>query len=289
MQTCTLIAEVGCNHMGDMDIARKMIETLHSFCGVKYVKFQKRHNRTLLSPEQYNAPHPVPENAYGPTYGAHREYLEFDLDQHRQLKQWCEERGMVYSTSVWDLPSLEEIATLKPEYIKIPSAVNTNLALIEKACTSFAGQIHVSLGMTTKAEEKELMDVFRITKRMKDVVLYACTSGYPVQPSETYLLEIPKLIKAYGAEVAAIGYSGHHNGISLDDAAFTLGATLIERHFTMDRTWKGTDHAASLEPDGIRRLARNLEYIALALDERKSEISPVEEPQRKKLKWRGTH
>jgi sialic acid synthase len=285
MRNCTVIAEIGCNHMGNIEIARKMIETLHSFCGITHVKFQKRHNRTLLTEEQYTQPHPVPENSYGSTYGEHREYLEFSTEQHRQLKEWCDERQMVYSTSVWDIPSLQEIAKLEPLYIKIPSAVNTNLELIDVACSEFGGQIHVSLGMTTRVEEDALISAFNRRGRLKDVVLYACTSGYPIQPSEAYLLEIIRLRSAYGSSVADVGYSGHHNGISLDNAAFTLGANFIERHFTMDRTWKGTDHAASLEPDGIRRLARNLEFIALALTERPSEISPVEEPQRKKLKW----
>ena len=132
-----------------------------------------------------------------------------------------------------------------------------------------------------------MMELFRRHGRAGDVVLYACTSGYPIQASEACLLEIPRLIEAYGDEVHAIGYSGHHNGISLDTVAFTLGATYIERHFTLDRTWKGTDHAASLEPDGLRRLQRNLVQAAEALETRPQEILPIEEPQRAKLKWQA--
>ena len=287
MQAPTLIAEIGCNHMGDLEIAKRFIEVAGSFCEVRNVKFQKRSNRDLLPPDQFEAPHPVPSNSFGETYGEHREYLEFSLEEHRKLKDHCDERGMVYATSVWDIPSLREIVTLEPEYLKIPSATNTNLALVEEMCTTFGGKIHVSLGMTTRAEEAQLMDVVRAHGRAGDVVLYACTSGYPIQASEAFLLEIPRLVEAYGDEVHAIGYSGHHNGISLDTVAFTLGATYIERHFTLDRTWKGTDHAASLEPDGLRRLQRNLTQAAEALDARPQEILPIEEPQRAKLKWQA--
>jgi len=287
MQAPTLIAEIGCNHMGDLEIAKRFIEVAGSFCEVQNVKFQKRSNRDLLPPDQFDAPHPVPSNSFGDTYGAHREYLEFSLEEHRKLKDHCDERGMTYATSVWDVPSLREIATLEPAYLKVPSATNTNVELLSELCTGFGGKIHVSLGMTTRAEEEQMMELFRAHGRAGDVVLYACTSGYPIQASEACLLEIPRLIDAYGDEVEAIGYSGHHNGISLDTVAFTLGATYIERHFTLDRTWKGTDHAASLEPDGLRRLQRNLVQAAEALQSRSQEILPIEEPQRAKLKWKA--
>jgi N-acetylneuraminate synthase len=280
-----LIAEVGCNHLGDLDVAKRFIEVATSFCNVTTVKFQKRDVATLLTEEQRNAPHPAPHNSYGPTYGEHREFLELDLDQHRELKEACEARGATYTCSVWDAPSFEEIASLEPELIKIPSASNTNPDLLEAACRHFPGPIHISLGMTTRAEEATIVEVFRRHGRLGDLVLYACTSGYPVQPAEAYLLEILRLREAYGAEVGGIGYSGHHNGISLDLVAFTLGADYLERHFTLDRTWKGTDHAASLEPDGLRRLRRDLDYAAQALQARPTEIVEVERPQRAKLKW----
>jgi N-acetylneuraminate synthase len=287
MQAPTLIAEIGCNHMGDLEIAKRFIDVAQSFCEIENVKFQKRSNRDLLPPEQYDQPHPVPTNSFGTTYGEHREFLEFSVEEHRKLKDYCDERGVVYATSVWDLTSLREIVTLEPAYLKIPSATNTNLELLEETCRTFGGKIHVSLGMTTRDEETQLMALFRDHGRAGDVVLYACTSGYPIQPSEACLLEIPRLVEAYGGEVEAIGYSGHHNGIALDTVAFTLGATYIERHFTLDRTWKGTDHAASLEPDGMRRLQRNLVQAAEALGPKADEILPIEVPQRAKLKWQA--
>jgi sialic acid synthase SpsE len=286
MQAPTLIAEIGCNHMGDLEIAKRFIDVASSFCEIQNVKFQKRSNRDLLPPEQFDTPHPVPTNSFGATYGEHREFLELSLEEHRKLKDYCDERGVTYASSVWDIPSLRDIASLEPAYLKIPSATNTNLELLEETCRTFGGKIHVSLGMTTRAEEEQMMALFRDHGRAGDVVLYACTSGYPIQPAEACLLEIPRLVEAYGHEVEAIGYSGHHNGISIDTAAFTLGATYIERHFTLDRTWKGTDHAASLEPDGMRRLQRNLVQSAEALTPKPEEILPIEVPQRAKLKWR---
>ena len=117
--TPKVIAEVGCNHKGDMDIAKELIMNAALFCKVDVVKFQKRNPRELLTPEQYAAPHPNPANAYGDTYGAHREFLEFDVDQHKQLKAWCNELGIEYSTSVWDLTSAQDIAPLNPSLIKM--------------------------------------------------------------------------------------------------------------------------------------------------------------------------
>jgi N-acetylneuraminate synthase len=285
MREPVLIAEVGCNHMGEIDIAKRFVEVSKNFCEIDHVKFQKRENRQLLSTEQYESPHPVPGNAFGSTYGAHREFLEFTTEQHAELKQYCDERSVVYSCSVWDLWSLRAISSLGPEYIKIPSATNTNLELLEEAARTFDGKLHVSLGMTTRGEEEQIVTVFRDCDRLRDVVLYACTSGYPIRPPDACLLEIPRLVEAYGAEVEGIGYSGHHLGISLDVVAYTLGATFIERHFTLDRTWKGTDHAASLEPDGMRRVWRDLVHAHQALRPKESEILDIERAQRAKLKW----
>lgn len=281
-----LIAEAGCNHKGEMEIAKELIKVAASFCNADVIKFQKRNNKELLTEEQYNAPHPNPSNSYGDTYGAHREYLEFSADQHRQLKEWCEELGIIYSTSVWDLTSAKEITALNPELIKIPSACNNNYEMLSWICDNFEGEIHVSLGMTTHREEEKLVRLFMDMRRNNDLVLYSCTSGYPVPFEDIALLEIVRLREKYGGIVKEIGFSGHHKGISADIAAYTLGATTIERHFTLDRTWKGTDHAASLEPDGVRRLKRDLDAMFKALVYKKEEILDIEKEQRDKLKYR---
>lgn len=281
-----IIAEAGCNHMGQMEIAKDLIQTAAIFCKADAIKFQKRCNRELLTPEQYNAPHPNPVNSYGKTYGEHREFLEFTVEQHKQLKEWCEEVGITYATSVWDLTSAKEIASLNPEFIKIPSACNNHLPMLQWLCDNYGGEIQVSLGMTTHEEEENLIRLFERNGRNKDLVIFSCTSGYPVPFSDVCLMEVKRIKEAYGERVKKIGFSGHHLGIAVDVAAYTLGAEVIERHYTLDRTWKGTDHAASLEPDGVRKLVRNLNAVHDALDYKKEEILPIEAVQREKLKYR---
>jgi N-acetylneuraminate synthase len=251
---------------------------------VDVIKFQKRTNKELLSESQYNAPHPNPQNSYGETYGAHREFLELDLEQHRQLKTWCEDLGVAYSTSVWDLTSAKEITSLNPVLIKIPSACNLKFEMLEYLCKNYAGEIHCSFGMTTHVEEEQIVQFFEHQGRAKDVVIYSCTSGYPVAFEDVCLYEITRLKEKYGHRVKQIAFSGHHLGIAADIAAMTLGAEWIERHFTLDRTWKGTDHAASLEPDGMRKLTRDVRNVFKSLAYKKLEILEVEDVQRKKLK-----
>lgn len=281
-----LIAEAGCNHKGDMNIAKEMIDTA-VLCKCDVIKFQKRNPRELLSEQQYNAPHPNPVNSYGKTYGEHREFLELTADQHRELKDYCDKKGITYSTSVWDLTSAREIAALNPDLIKIPSAQNTNFKLLEWLCDNFPGEIHLSFGMTTREEEQAIIDFLARHGRARDVVIYACTSGYPVAFEDVCLLEINRLRDSFGSIVKSIGFSGHHLGIAVDIAAVTLGAQWVERHFTLDRTWKGTDHAASLEPAGMAKLARDIKNVNLAMTSKQIEVLPVEEVQRQKLKWRG--
>ncbi|WP_306145127.1 N-acetylneuraminate synthase family protein [Roseibium sp. MMSF_3412] len=294
-----VIAEIGCNHLGDMDIACRMIETAAGYCGAQVAKFQKRHNRSLLPPDVYNRPHPVPANSYGRTYGEHREYLEFSVGQHRELQQECRRHGIEYSTSVWDLTSAQEIAALKPSMIKVPSATNLNYDVQEYLCRNFDGMIHVSTGMTTGRELSSTIEFYEKMGRAQDLVIYACTSGYPVPFDEVCLLEINRLQDLYGERIAAVGFSGHHIGTAVDMAAVAVGMSgearfrrgpfkYIERHFTLDCSWKGTDHAASLEPDGLRQLCDGVRDVSVALNYKEKEILDVEVAQRHKLKWRET-
>lgn len=279
-----VIAEIGCNHKGEMKTAKELIKVAKIFCEVDAIKFQKRNNKELLTEDQYRAPHPNPQNSYGKTYGEHREFLEFSLSQHKELKKFCEEIGIVYSTSVWDLTSAQEIASLKPQFIKIPSACNNNTVMLKWLCENYQGEVHVSTGMTTKQEIEALVKLFIVHHREKDLVLYNCTSGYPVPFEGVCLLDINLLKKDYGDKVKNIGFSGHHLGIAVDVAAYTLGAQIIERHYTLDRTWKGTDHAASLEPMGLRKLTRDLHAVHKALAYKSKDILPIEQVQREKLK-----
>jgi len=284
MNAPKIVAEIACNHKGDIDIAKELIIVAASYCKADSVKFQKRNNKKLLSDEEYNAPHPNSAHSYGHTYGLHREYLEFNLEQHRQLQNWCKENNVEYTSSVWDVASAQEICTLNPVSIKIPSACNLNKKLLEYLCDNFSGEIHVSFGMTTRQEEEKIVAFFETKQRNQDLVIYSCTSGYPVPFEDICLLELTRLRKDYASCVKAIGFSGHHLGIAVDSAAVALGAEWIERHFTLDRTWKGTDHAASLEPDGLRKMVRDCQAVYKALRYKQGDILTIEKEQRDKLK-----
>ncbi len=283
-----LIAEIGGNHKGSIDIAVEMIKTAATKCNADVIKFQKRTNKILLSPEEYNAPHPVPENSYGSTYGEHRDFLEFDIDQHKFLKKECEKYDKEYSCSVWDVNSAKEIISLKPNIIKIPSSQNLNFELLKYLCENFENDIHISLGMTTQSEIQEIyIQTEKYSKNM-NTVFYHCTSDYPASYADLNLLEITELSKKYKGKIKNIAFSGHHKGISMDIAAATLGAIYIERHFTLDRTWKGTDHAASLEPQGMEKLKRDLTHLSIALKNKDNPDSILKNEvfQYNKLKWK---
>jgi sialic acid synthase len=286
MKPATVIAEIGCNHKGDIEIAKELIKVAKIYCNADVVKFQKRNNKELLSEEQFNAPHPNPANSYGKTYGEHREFLELSIDQHHELNEYCKQLEIIYSSSVWDLTSAKEIASINPQLIKVPSACNNNLLMLNWLCDNYSGEIHVSTGMTTKTEIEDLIKLFENKGRNKDLVIYSCTSGYPVPFEDVCLLEIKSLISKYSSKVKDIGFSGHHLGIAVDVAAYTLGATWIERHYTLDRTWKGTDHAASLEPEGLRKIVRDLKAVNKALTYKTEDILDIEKVQRVKLKSR---
>lgn len=281
-----IVAEIGCNHMGQLDIAYELID-LAKESGANFAKFQKRNNKELLTEEEYNSPHPNPRNSYGSSYGEHREKLEFNIKTHNKIKQYCEKIGIGYSVSVWDVISAKEIVELNPEYIKIPSAMNNHIELLSYLADNFEGQIHISTGMTYEKELMDLKDLFKKKNKLDKLVIYSCTSGYPIEANEVCLMEISKLQAIFQNEINDYAFSGHHKGVAIDVAAYTLGARWIERHFTKDRTWKGTDHAASLEPHGLFKLVRDLNNTYKALNFKNDEILEIEKPQRNKLKFKS--
>ena len=278
-----VIAEIGCNHKGSLGIAKEMVETAARFCKVDAVKFQKRNVKKCLTEEQYNASHPNPANSYGETYGKHRETLELTRWEHCELKELCNKLNLQYGSSVWDTDSLEVMLDIEADFIKIPSAKNNDWGLMVRACYEVKQPLHISLGMTTREEEDMIKGY--VLKRGSEglkTVIYGCTSGYPVDFEDVCLGELPRLSKKFPCE---IGYSGHHLGVAVDIAAMVMGARYIERHFTLDRTWKGTDHAASLEPDGMRKLVRDLSNTYRSLGNKPSGgFLSVEAEQRRKLK-----
>lgn len=332
-EKCKVVAEIGCNHMGDLNLAKELM-LLAKGTGATYAKFQKRCAKELLTEEQYNKPHPVPSNAFGGTYGAHREFLEFDVKQHRELWQYGKEIGIEWATSVWDVTSAREMIQIPCDFLKVrvrqerarrahcgasardgrarlpprgarltafarprhspsasqvPSACNNHFEMLKVLRDEFSGKVHVSTGMTTKKEIEDVVAFFEETGQAKSrLVVYNCTSGYPVPFKDVCMLELVRLYQEYGGRVHELAFSGHHLGISIDIAAYTLGAKWIERHFTKDRTMKGTDHAASLEPAGLGKLVRDLEATYQSLTYKGSEILELETEQRDKLKFRKT-
>jgi len=281
-----VMAEIGCNHMGDLEIAKELL-TLAKQCGCEYGKFQKRCPKELLTKAQYEAPHPNPRNSYGDTYGAHREFLELTIEQHAELKEHCDKIGLGYSCSVWDLTSAKELVSINPDLIKVGSPSNQHWDMQKVLRDNYTGDVHISTGMTTKEEIEKIVQFWEEGKgdAKNRLILYNCTSGYPVPFEDVCLLELRTLYDLYHGRVKYIGFSGHHLGIAVDVAAYAMGATWNERHFTKDRTWKGTDHAASLEPAGMQKLCRDLKATWKCMTYKATDILPIEAEQRAKLKW----
>merc|ERR1719499_2340306 len=216
-----VIAEIGRNHKGELDIAKELL-TLAKEAGADVGKFQKRNPRELLTKEQYDAPHPNPDNAFGSTYGAHREFLELSIDDHKELKAHCDEIGLIYSCSVWDCTSAREIVSLDPVLIKVGSPSNQHWDMQKILRDEYTGDVHISTGMTTKEEIEKIVAFWEQGKgnAKERVVLYNCTSGYPVPFEDVCLLDIRLLQQKYQHRVKAIGFSGHHLGIAIDIGAY---------------------------------------------------------------------
>jgi N-acetylneuraminate synthase len=267
-----------------MERAKQLIK-LAKICDADYVKFQKR-NPDESTPEHIkNKPHPNTAYAYGSTYLEHRKNLELTLDQHRELRDYCQDLGIGYSSSVWDLTSAHEIISLQPDFIKVGSPSNNNHELISCLYDEYSGDVHISLGMSSREEIDELVMGVILPKLMapERTVLYHCTSEYPCPFDRLYILDISYLMEKYQSYGFEIGFSNHGYGLAADIAAWVLGARWIERHFIDDRTIQHSDASASLEPDGLRRLCRDLNHAwsAMAM---KPGITPGELEQRKKLR-----
>lgn len=258
---CKIIAEIGCVHGGSLSRAIWLTD-LASKNGADYVKFQKR-NPHISTPEHLkNNPHPNPSFAYGETYLKHRINLEFSLQDHILLKKTCINNNVKYGCSVWDMHSAKEIISIVPDLLKIPSACNRNFELISYCLENYDGKLHISLGMTNRDDR---LAIFKyLNKYREKVILYHCISEYPCSFDKMQLLGISEIIDS-GFEA---GFSNHGYGIALDIAAMMLGAKFDERHFVDDRAFRHTDAAASLEPDGLRRLKRDIRAVKSALTQR---------------------
>lgn len=281
---CRVIAEIGCSHLGSLERAKELCD-LAKLAGADYVKTQKRNPLESTPSHMRDSPHPNPAYAYGKTYLEHRQALELPIEAHAELQKHCESIGIVYTTSVWDMTSADEVIRLNPPLIKVPSACNNHAEMIHRLFHDYHGEVHVSTGMTSE-EEMQILETFArfYGKRM---VIYHCTSAYPCPFDKLFLLQIPNLIKRFALTGARIGFSNHGKGIAADVAAYALGATWVERHFIDDRTIRHTDAAASLEPDGLRKLCRDLQAVHRAMTGKPDLMDDLEKEQRNKLKFRS--
>ncbi len=255
-------AEIGHNHGGDMDRAFQLIEAA-AYAGADAVKFQRRNNHLLYTRALYDSPYDNP-NSYGPTYGQHREALELTPAQHAGLATAAHSYGLAYGCTPFDPVAVDQIGGIV-DFVKIASGDITNVNLIHRA--SLLGKpLILSCGGA------DWNDVQRALGVAGPAALLHCTMAYPTQPEDLHLSVIPKL-----AEWAdPVGASLHDSGISSAVVAYMLGARIIEKHFTLNRAWKGTDNAFSLEPQGLRKMVRDLERARLSLGSPEKQVLPVE-------------
>lgn len=281
MKPAKVVAELGATHIGDMDRAKYLIR-LAAFAGADYVKLQKRNPIESVAKELQNKPHPNQMFSYGKTYLKHRQNLELTKDQHKELQEYCGLVSIGYSSSVWDVTSARDIISLNPDFIKVGSPTNMNFGVLGILRNEYEGDIHISLGMITPNEKQKIFDYLFDEHDNSRFVIYHCTSEYPCPFERLYLNEITELKETIPEEVR-IGFSDHGKGIAVDIAAYAFGAEWIERHFIDDRTFRHSDASASLEPDGLRRLCRDLKAVYTSLQWKK-EMSEEELTQRKKLR-----
>lgn len=270
-----LIAEIGINHNGDLQLAKKLIDAAFS-CSWDCVKFQKRNPDVCVPEDQKNLPKDTPWGRM--TYLDYKKRLEFGKKEFDYIAKYCREKPIDWTSSVWDMDSLDFIKKYNPPFIKIPSAHLTNHKLLEKtAKTGFP--VVLSTGMSTLKEIDEAVAILK--KHSSQFVLLHCNSSYPAKTAELNLKLIPQLAKRYGC---LVGYSGHEYSLTSTTIAAALGAKIIEKHITLDHSMWGTDQAASVEPQGMDKLYKQIMDTTLNLGDGKKRIYETELIVRKKLR-----
>ena len=274
-ESCFVVAEIGLNHNGDVELAKKLIDAAVG-CGADAVKFQKRSVDKILTKEALDAPYDT-WYAYGKTYGEHRKALELSIEEFIALQNYSNERNVIFFASPWDEESADFLESINVPLFKIASADVINLPLIEHIAKKRKPMI-VSTGMCTLDEIKDAVDI--ISRYTDDLILLHCVSTYPSDHEEINLRNMKTLRDEFNCPV---GYSGHERGIAISEVAAALGACVVERHFTLDRTMKGPDHAASLEPPGLFKLIRDIKNIEKSMGSSEKRIQEGEIPIRTKL------
>jgi N-acetylneuraminate synthase len=262
------IAEIGINHNGDMQIAKQLIDVaVLAKCDA--VKFQKRTPEICVPMDQRNKERETPWGTM--TYMAYRERVEFSADDYAEIDRYCKEKGIHWFASPWDIPSVDFLEAFDPVCYKIPSACVTDLELI-KAAAQTGRPVILSTGMSTMEQIHAAVDQTDVD----NLIITHCTSAYPCRHGEVNLRMMATLRKEFPR--SPIGYSGHEIGVQVSVAAAALGATVIERHITVDRAMWGSDQAASLEPPGLMRLVRDIRVVEEAMGDGVKKIYDSEKP-----------
>jgi sialic acid synthase len=271
-----IIAELGINHQGNIDTMKKMMNSAKD-CGANFVKSQKREPKECLSAEQYNRPYDS-INSFGKTYGEHKEFLEFSIEEWKHLMDYADEIGIKLFASVFDITSAQKINSLGVEMFKVGSGEVVKLELLEEIA-SYNKLIIMSTGMSTLAE---IDAAFEIIKK-NEVVLMQTTSTYPCDEKDVNLRVLKTYLDRYKVPV---GLSGHYiqGSGAIEAAAVGMGATWFERHFTLDRTMKGTDQVASLEDSGLTRVIKSVRSAEIALGNSEKSVCDSELQVRKKVR-----
>jgi N-acetylneuraminate synthase len=272
---CFIVAEVGINHNGDLNLAKRLI-ALARDKGCDGVKFQKRTVDVVYSPEELGRPR---ESPFGSTVGDLKRGLEFGFTQYQEIDRYCRELDIMWFASPWDERSVDFLEQFNPPCYKIPSARLTDLGLVQYARKTGRPLI-ISTGMSTMEEIQEAVDVTDEDK----LVLLHCTSTYPSAEKELNLGVIPQLMEAFDCPV---GYSGHEVGVVTSVMAVVLGACVVERHVTLDRAMWGSDQAASLEPHGLELLTKYIRTWPIALGDGRKRVYDSEKPILEKLRRIG--
>ncbi|MBN2116893.1 MAG: N-acetylneuraminate synthase family protein [Anaerolineales bacterium] len=269
-----VIAEIGINHNGDLEVARQMIDAaVHA--GVDAVKFQKR-TPEIATPADQQAQ--MRETPWGYiTYLEYRYKVEFSEEQYCEIEKYCKQRGITWLVSVWDEPSVEFMEKFETPAYKIPSASLTDVGLIRKARAT-GKPVILSTGMSTMEQIRKGVQ----TAGEKDLVLMHCTSTYPCEPGELNLKMIETLRREFPN--IPIGYSGHEVGLVPSAVAVALGACMLERHLTLNRAMWGSDQAASVEPWGFETLVKYIRVSEVALGDGVKRVYESEQPSMKKLR-----
>lgn len=266
---CYVIAEIGHNHQGDLLKAKDLFKAAKD-CGVNAVKLQKRDNKSLYTREAYNKSYEN-ENSFGATYGEHREALEFGREEYIELQKYARELGLTMFSTAFDVKSADFLADLDMPAYKIASGDLRNIPLL-KHIAKFGKPMIVSTGGATFEDVQRAYDA--VMPINTQLCILQCTASYPAEPQDLNLRVITTYRERFPDVV--VGLSDHENGIAMAVAAYVLGSRVVEQHFTLNHTWKGTDNVFSLEPIGMRKLVRDLHRTQVALGDGVKRVYPSE-------------